>query len=351
MKPNVKDMFNGKKVLVTGGTGSIGSELVKQILQFNPDVVRVFTNDEDNIFSMKQTYRNNESIRFLIGDIRDKERLHLAMENIDIVYHAAALKHVPLCEYNPFEAVKTNVLGTQNVIETALACNVHKVINISTDKAVNPVNTMGSTKLLAEKLIVDANEWKGVKGTLFSSVRFGNVLFSRGSVIPLFKRQMKDHKTLQITDKDMTRFVMSISNTVHLVFKATMMAKGGEIFILKMPVVTLEGLAEAVIDLYASDYGLEKEDIKKKVIGPRPGEKKYEELMTESEAGMAFETEDMIIIPPQVVLPDIQFDVTDYPGAKHCQLKRYTSSDKKSLTVEQIKDLLEKAQSTLHCDL
>jgi len=281
-----------------------------------------------------------KNIRFLVGDIRDKERLSLAMEDIDLVYHAAALKHVPLCEYNPFEAIKTNVLGAQNVIEAAFINNVDKVINISTDKAVNPANTMGATKLLAEKLIIDANEGKGSKGTVFSSVRFGNVLFSRGSVIPLFEGQIKQKKSITITNPEMTRFVMSISNTIELVFKATLMAKGGEIFILKMPVVKLGDLAEVVIEEYAEKYGYKKWQIKKKVIGLRPGEKMFEELMTETEAAMAFETEEMLIIPPQLELPVIQFDVTDYPSAQVCKLKRYISRDVQPLSKEEIKKLL-----------
>ena len=202
--------------------------------------------------------------RFLIGDIRDKERVLLAMEDIDIVYHAAALKHVPLCEYNPFEAIKTNVLGTQNVIEAALKSGVDRVISISTDKAVNPANTMGATKLLAEKLIIDANEGKGSKPTIFSSVRFGNVSFSRGSVIPLFEEQIRQKKPITITNPEMTRFMMSLSDTIELVFKATLLAKGGEIFILKMPVVRLGDLVDVIIETYAEKYHYKKESNRKK---------------------------------------------------------------------------------------
>jgi FlaA1/EpsC-like NDP-sugar epimerase len=279
--------------------------------------------------------------RFLIGDIRDKERLMLAMEDVDIVYHAAALKHVPLCEYNPFEAIKTNVIGTRNVIEAAFSNDVDKVVSISTDKAVNPVNTMGATKLLAEKLMIDANEGKGLKRTIFSCVRFGNVLFSRGSVIPLFEEQIRQKKTITITDPDMTRFMMSIHDTIDLIFKATVMAKGGEIFILKMPVVKLGDLADVIIEEYGQKYGYtNKKDIKKKIIGTRAGEKMFEELMTETEAKMAFETEDMLIIPPQLVIPSIKFDVSDYQNARHCKLKRYISRDFKPLSKEDIRKLV-----------
>jgi UDP-N-acetylglucosamine 4,6-dehydratase len=267
----------------------------------------------------------------------------LAMEDIDILYHAAALKHVPLCEYNPFEAIKTNVLGTRNVIEAALRNNVNKVINISTDKAVNPYNTMGATKLLAEKLIIDANEGKGVKRTVFSNVRFGNVLFSRGSVIPLFEDQIKNNEPITITDPKMTRFVMSISNTINLVFHATLLAKGGEIFILKMPVVKLGDLADVIIEEYSKKYGYKKENIKKKIIGPRAGEKISEELTTEVEGKLAYETKDMLIVPPYSNSPIMKFDpssVKDYPGAKKSTLQRYTSRNIKPMSKKDIKTML-----------
>ena len=336
----LRETFENKKILVTGGTGCIGSEIVRSLLAYKPKVVRIFSNDEDSTFGMMQELGGRSNVRFLVGDVRDKERLSLAMEDIDIVYHAAALKHVPLCEYNPFEAIKTNVMGTQNVIEAAFSNDVNRVINISTDKAVNPVNTMGATKLLAEKLMIDANEGKGLKKTIFSCVRFGNVLFSRGSVIPLFEEQIKQKKPITITDPNMTRFVMSVSSTVGLVFKATIMAKGGEVFILKMPVVKLGDLTDVVIEKYSEKYGYKKKDIEKKSIGSRAGEKIFEELMTETEAKMAFETGEMLIIPPQLEIPNIKFEVSDYQNAVHSKLKRYISKDVEPLSKEEIKKLL-----------
>jgi FlaA1/EpsC-like NDP-sugar epimerase len=338
MEQKLKNTFKNKKILVTGGTGCIGSEIVKNLFKYQPQVVRIFSNDEDSTFKMTQELGNHKNKRFLIGDIRDKERLLRAMEGIDIVYHTAALKHVPLCEYNPFEAIKTNVLGTQNVIETALEKGVKKVINISTDKAVNPVNTMGATKLLAEKLMIDANFYKGKSKTIFSNVRFGNVLFSRGSVIPLFEQQIQNKKMITITEPNMTRFMMSIQNTIDLVFEATLMAKGGEIFILKMPVVKLGDLSDTAIQEYAKKYGYKTSQIKKKKIGPRPGEKMYEELMTETEAKKAFEIRDMLIIPPNIT--DIKLKKTDYKNAKQSKLNRYISRDEKPLNKKQIKKLL-----------
>ncbi len=340
MKKQLDSIFKNKKILVTGGTGFIGSEIVRKLLEHNPKVVRIFSNDEDNTFRMIQELGEGDNLRFLIGDIRDKERLTRAMEDIDIVYHAAALKHVPLCEYNPFEAIKTNVLGTQNVIEAALVNHVDKVINISTDKAVNPANTMGATKLLAEKLVIDANFYKGLKKTSFSCVRFGNVIFSRGSVIPVFKNQIEQQKRITITDPKMTRFIMLLPDTIDLVFKATVMAKGGEIFILKMPVIRLGDLSEVAIDIYSNKYGYKKSDIKKVIIGPRPGEKLFEELMTETEAKNAFETDDMIIVPPQVEIPGTEFHIPDYTHARKSKLKRYISKDVKPLSKEKIKKFL-----------
>jgi UDP-N-acetylglucosamine 4,6-dehydratase/5-epimerase len=348
MQKQLESIFRGKKILVTGGTGCIGSEIVRSVLKYRPEVVRIFSNDEDNTFRMMhETDTSGQTMmheivdrRFLIGDIRDKERVLLAMEDIDIVYHAAALKHVPLCEYNPFEAIKTNVLGTKNVIEAALKSGVDRVISISTDKAVNPVNTMGATKLLAEKLIIDANEGKGAKPTIFSSVRFGNVSFSRGSVIPLFENQIRQKKPITVTNPEMTRYMMSLSDTVELVFKATLLAKGGEVFILKMPVLRLGDLVDVIIETYAEKYHYKKESIEKKVTGLRPGEKMYEELMTETEAALAFETEDMLIIPPQLEIPSINFNVSDYPNARPCTLNRYSSRDIKPISKEEIKRLL-----------
>jgi len=348
MQKQLEEIFRGKKILVTGGTGCIGSEIVRSVLKYKPKVVRIFSNDENGTFRMMHetdvggTKMMHEipNRRFLIGDVRDKERVMLAMEDIDIVYHAAALKHVPLCEYNPFEAIKTNVLGTRNIIEAALAFGVDRVISISTDKAVNPVNTMGATKLLAEKLIIDANEGKGAKKTIFSSVRFGNVSFSRGSVIPLFEEQIRQKKMITITNPEMTRFMMSLSNTIELVFQATLLAKGGEIFVLKMPVLKLDDLTDVIIEKYAEKYNCKKESIKKKIIGLRPGEKMYEELMTETEAAFAFETDTMLIIPPQIEMPSIHYDVSGYLNARLCALGRYSSRDTKPITKEEIKRLL-----------
>lgn len=340
MENKIRDVFKNKKILVTGGTGSIGSEIVRRLLKYKPRVIRIFSNDENATFEMRQELGDRKDVRFLIGDIRDKERLKRAMEEIDIVYHAAALKHVPLCEYNPFEAIKTNVLGTQNVIEAALEMGVEKVISISTDKAVNPINTMGATKLLAEKLTIDANFYKGLRKTIFSCVRFGNVTFSRGSVIPLLEKQIKAGGPVTITDPNMTRFMMSISDTTNLIFKATILAKGGEIFILKMPVVRIGDLVDIMIEEFADRYGRKRKDIQRVITGPRPGEKMFEELMTEVEARTAFETDEMFIVLPQVEIPGLKVGKVDYQNAMPAQLKGYLSKDIKPISKEEIRRLL-----------
>jgi len=327
------NIFRGKNILVTGGSGSIGSEIVRKVLQSEPEVVRVLSNDENALFNLEQELQKYSNLRFLVGDVRDKERLRRAVENTDFVFHAAALKHVPLCEYNPFDAVKTNVLGTQNVIEAAMEEEVEKLITISTDKAVSPVNVMGATKLLAERLTISANYYKGLRRTAFSCVRFGNVLGSRGSALPLFRMQIENGGPITITDPNMTRFVMSISKAVELVFKAAEVAQGGEIFVLKMPVLRIGDLAEVMVKALAAQYGHRPEHIQLQIIGKRLGEKRDEALMTEEEAENAYETQDMF-----VVLPEIAGEQTR-PGDKVS--RNYISRDQPLLTKQQIEVLLQ----------
>lgn len=325
------NIFEGKNVLVTGGTGSIGSEIVKKVLQYSPGVVRVFSNDENGLFRLKQGLQMHSNVRFLVGDIRDKGRLITAVENIDFIFHAAALKHVALCEYNPFEAVKTNVLGTQNIIEATMeAQHVEKLITISTDKAVSPTNVMGATKLLAERLTISASYYIGWRRTALSCVRFGNVLDSRGSVLSLFREQIMEGGPITITDPDMTRFVMSIPKAVELVLKAMEIAKGSEVFILKMPALRIGDMAEVLIYELAPRYGHVPERIETKVTGKTEGEKEHEELLTEDEAMCAYETEDMFIISPKERNRE----------GKEGPVTRYTSKDGKLLSKGEIKEML-----------
>ncbi len=341
------DFFSGKNILITGGTGSIGSEIARTLLNYRARVVRILDIDEEAEFELAQELRSRSNVRFLMGDVRDKERIKRAMEDIDIVFHTAALKHVPSCEYNPFEAVKTNVLGTQNVIEAAIDEEVEKFITISTDKAVNPINVMGATKLLAEKLTISANYYKGPRKTDIFCVRFGNVLGSSGSVVPVFAKQISKNEPVTVTDPNMTRFVMTIQRAVELVLKATQLSSGGEIFIFKMPAVRIGDLAEAVIEELAPKYGRRPSEVKTKIIGIRPGEKFHEELMTEEESVWAKETEDMFIVRPPVELPDVTLKrpgeilrkslAEEYLLAKRMRL---TSKDVQLLNKHEIKKLL-----------
>lgn len=333
--------FENKRILVTGGTGSIGSVIVKKLLEYNPQVVRIFSSDEAQQFELQQELQHHRNVRFLLGDVRERERLRRAVEGINLIFHAAALKHVPLCEYNPFEAVKTNILGTQNLIEAALDEGVDKLLTISTDKAINPVNVMGATKLLAERLTISANYYKGKRKTVFACVRFGNVLDSRGSVVPLFRSQIESGGPVTVTDPRMTRFIMTIPRATELVLKAAEKAQGGEIFILKMPVITIGDLAQVMIEELAPQYGHSPKKIKVEIRGKRAGEKSHEELMTQDEALNAYEVEDMFIVLPQIAFQDISY--ADYPARK-VSVKHYSTQDLPPLPKTKIRKLLKELE-------
>jgi UDP-N-acetylglucosamine 4,6-dehydratase len=327
-------IIEGKKILVTGGAGSIGSRLVEKLLEHGPKVVRIFDHDETRLVELKHRIKEREDVRYLLGDMKDRERLRYAVEGIDIVFHSAALKHVEECEYNPFEAVKTNVVGTQNVIDVATQEEVEKVIFTSSDKAVNPTNVMGATKLLCERLITAANYYKGARRSAFSSVRFGNVVGSSGSVIPVFLEQIRKGGPVTLTDPNMTRFIMSGDWAIELLIKATELAKGGEIFIFKMQSIKIHDLAQVMMEKFG------KERVEVKVTGRKPGEKLYEELMTESEAERALETEDMFIVLPEIrELLSTRFE---YPRARKAEAKSYRSCDCELLSKEQIERMLDK---------
>lgn len=280
--------LNGKTILLTGGTGSFGNKFVEIALKkYKPKVIRIYSRDELKQSQMKHVYGDIDRLRFFIGDVRDRERLERAMHNVDIVVHAAALKQVPSCEYNPFEAVKTNILGAQNVINVAVDNKVKKVIALSTDKAVNPINLYGATKLCAEKIFVQGNSYSGEKGTKFSCVRYGNVAGSRGSVIPKFKEQ-KNSGTLTVTDKRMTRFWITLEEGVNFVLKCLEMMKGGEVFVPKIPSMKIVELA----DIIAPGCRI-------KEVGIRPGEKINEVLVTEDEARHTKEFDGFFVIEPE----------------------------------------------------
>lgn len=335
----LSNFYKDKTILVTGGVGSIGSEIVREVLKFDPKVVRILDNNETGLFNLEHELKLKR-IRLFIGDVRDKERLIKATEGVDIIFHAAALKHVPLCEYNPYDAVKTNVIGTQNLIDAALSNGVKKVIFVSTDKAVNPRNVMGATKLLAERLTILSNFYLGLKKFSLSCVRFGNVMDSSGSVIPLFKDQITNGGPVTVTDKEMTRFIMSIPNAVELILKAGKMANGGEIFILKMPAIKIGDLAEVMIEELSPKLGHDPNNIEMKIIGRRASEKLYEELMTEDEAENAYENDEMFVMLPQLydILGDVSFDLP--AGFIKTQSRTYSSNEVKLLAKEEIKTLL-----------
>lgn len=324
--------FGDKSILVTGGTGSIGREIVRQLLTFHPRVIRIFSRNEYNQYVMRRDFGNRPDLRYLIGDVRDCERLMRACEDVEVIFHAGALKHVEICEYNPFEAVKTNVIGTQNVVEAALDYNMELVVGISTDKAVSPTNTMGATKLLGERVILTASQYKGDRRTRFCVIRFGNVLASRGSAIPLFIQQIRDGGPVTLTHHDVRRFFMSIPQAVELALQGSLHARGGEIFILKMPVLRISDLITALIRVYAPRFGRKPEDIEVREIGLLPGEKLFEELMTGEEALHSTETEDYFKVEP---LKPVERERLDELATG------YGSSDQPLLSVEEIIAMLE----------
>ena len=274
-------------VLVTGGTGSFGKKFVQIMLQkYKPKKIIIFSRDEFKQHQMQQEF-DDLSIRYFVGDVRDYSRLRRAFDGVDIVVHAAALKQIPSCEYNPFEAIMTNIIGAKNVIEAAIDCKVKKIIAISTDKAVNPINLYGATKLCAEKMFVQGNSYVGLKNTRFSCVRYGNVLGSRGGIVELFKQQ-RQHGVVTITDKRMTRFWITLEQGIEFVVKCVEIMQGGEIFIPKLPSMKVVDLAKAICP-----------QCKIKLIGIRPGEKINECLLTDDEARHALEFKDLFVVEPE----------------------------------------------------
>lgn len=296
MIKRIKKSIKNKVILVTGGTGSIGSAIIRELIKYSPRQIRVFSRDETKQFFLQHEFtklKPKTDIRFLIGDVRDKERLDKAFKGVDIVYHASALKHVSFCEYNPFEAVKTNVSGTQNIIDLSIKHNVKKVIGISTDKAVYPTSIMGTTKLLMEKMLLSTRWYLHDSDTKFSVVRFGNVLNSRGSVLPLWLSQIQSGGPLTITDPKMTRFFMTIQDAVSLIIQASAIMLGQEIFVLKMPKKSITELAQETIKRSADGKRIEI-----KIVGRKDGEKMHEELFTTEEKEFLIELKNMYIIIP-----------------------------------------------------
>lgn len=293
--------FTGKNILITGGTGSIGVGLIRELIKHRPRAIRIFTNDENSIFETRRIIGNNPMFTFMMGDVRDRDRLNLAIRNADIVFHAAAMKHVDICEQNPFDAVKTNVIGTSNILEAALLEDVSKFILISTDKATNPTSTLGASKLLAERLTAKASSYRGRGKTTFAIVRFGNVIGSRGSVFQIFLDQIRRGLPITVTDKRMTRFIMSIPEAASLILKITHIAKDGEIFILKMPSVRITDLAKGILDVYSKRYNTNKTKIPSiRISTAREGERFHEYLISPDEISFCHDLGNMYKIAREV---------------------------------------------------
>ncbi|EFI69162.1 flaA1 protein [Lysinibacillus fusiformis ZC1] len=320
-------MIKNKTILVTGGTGSFGKKFTRKALELGVKKIIVFSRDELKQYEMKQEFQDDR-IRFFIGDVRDKDRLYRAFDGVDIVIHAAAMKHVDACEYNPFEAVKTNIHGAQNIIEAAIDRSVEKVIALSTDKACSPVNLYGATKLASDKLFVAANAYVGEKKTRFSVVRYGNVVGSRGSVVPFF-RKIKDTGVVPITDKRMTRFWITLDQGVQFVLDNLNRMHGGEIFVPKIPSMNIMDLAKAIAP-----------DCKYEIVGIRPGEKLHEAMIMEDDARHTLEYSDYYVI-----YPELNYWVFDQDGNGERLEEGFSyTSDKNTqwLSIEELKDLITK---------
>lgn len=326
-------MLNYKSILITGGTGSFGKKFVETILLKYPEIERlvVYSRDELKQYEMAQQFSDESyrQLRYFIGDVRDKDRLSRAMEGIDIVIHAAALKQVPACEYNPFEAIKTNILGAQNVIEACIDNGVKQVVALSTDKAAAPINLYGATKLCSDKLFVAANNFKGNRDIKFSVVRYGNVMGSRGSVIPFFLNK-RNEGVLPITDNRMTRFNITLAEGVELVLYALVNMWGGEIFVPKIPSYKILDVADAIAP-----------DCRKLEVGIRPGEKLHEEMVTTTDAINTIEFEKYFVILPSVPLWDIDEFSNTFSGKTCPDGFSYNSgTNTEWLTVEQLRTLI-----------
>lgn len=326
--------------MITGVCGTVGRELLRQISALSPAEIVGIDNNESDLFFLREEYAAYHSVQLYIGDIRDRETLTEKMRGIDIVLHAAALKHVFLCEQSPRDAVQTNIHGTQNVIDAAIANGVKRVLFTSSDKAVNPTNVMGTSKLMAERLMSAANAERRSNGPIFASTRFGNVLGSRGSVIPLFERQIAAGGPITITDDEMSRFIMTLEEAVRLVIGSSTLARGGEVFVTKMPVLRIADLAWAMVQDLAPVYGMSPDDIAIDIVGSRPGEKLYEELLNGEETRRTVETDEYFIVLP-ALKPHYEIVQYAYVGMRDSRVDEpYNSALAPTMTREEVRDYL-----------
>ena len=328
-------MFEGKKILITGGTGSLGQALTQRLLDMGVETIRIFSRNEHKQIEMESKFQD-ERLRFFIGDVRDYQRLEMALEDIDVVFHAAALKHVPKIEYNPFEAIKTNVIGTQNVIDACLKNNVEKAVCIGTDKAVSPLNTYGSTKLLMEKLFVAANNYLNQEKhrTIFLAVRYGNVLGSSGSVVPKFIEQIKANKPITITDTKMTRFSITMNEALDLILNAVTFAKGSEIFVPKLRAYNIIDVKNTLTELLT--------DTDEEIIGIRTGEKHHETLINEDEIKYSWIFKNMYIIAsPLYTLFNEENVKESYQDIKKIEgIQKYSSDTVEKIPLKDLKKII-----------
>lgn len=332
----MKQFLDGKRVLVTGVCGTVGREITKQLTSGIFGTLKEFVgidNNESEIFFVEQEF-SGASAHFYQRDLRDYSGLREVCTGIDVVFHTAALKHVGICEKSPTEAVQTNILGLQNLVDAAKRCEVERFIFTSSDKAVNPTNVMGTSKLMGERLVTAANNSRANNGTIFASTRFGNVLGSRGSVVPIFRDQILAGKDITLTSRDMTRFIMTVEEAADLVIESSFLAKGGEVFITKMPVVAIADLAEVMMNVLVEKHGLSTTP-NVKIIGAKPGEKLYEELMSDEETGRAVETKDYFVVLPafrDFYQVDYQYDTMMDSG----ELRPYKSSEEEMFSQDEL---------------
>ncbi len=331
-------MFKDKTVLITGGTGSLGQAITKRLLEMDVRAIRIFSRNESKQIQMESKFQD-QRLRFLLGDVRDYGRLEMALEDVDIVFHTAALKHVPKIEYNPFESIKTNVIGSQNVIDACLKSNVERAVCIGTDKAVSPLNTYGSTKLLMEKLFVAANNYLNREKyrTIFLAVRYGNVLGSSGSVIPKFIEQIKSNKSVTITDPEMTRFSITMNEALDFIFNSVNIAKGSEIFVPKLRAYNIMDVKNALAELLS--------DTNEKITGIRTGEKLHETLINEDEIRYSWDLKNMYMIAsPLYNLFNDKNIKESYQGIKKIDnMEKYSSDIVERIPIKDLKTIIKNA--------
>jgi FlaA1/EpsC-like NDP-sugar epimerase len=334
------NIFRDRVILVTGAAGSVGQELVRLLMPLWPAEIRIVDNNESELFFMSEKYNAAGNVTAFLGDVRDPHKMAAVTRGVDIVLHCAAYKHVFFSEYNPFESVQTNALGVQNVVQAAMANDVRLVIFSSSDKAVNPTSVMGTSKLMGERLVTAANLVNHNRRQRFSSVRFGNVIGSRGSVYQVFMEQIKAGGPITVTDPNMTRFIMTLERAGQLVLEGAVLARGGEVMVTKMQVISIMDLAVVMREVLAPYYGHDPETMEIKLIGAKPGEKMYEELMTPEEAPRSLELENMFVIIPafRAMYRDITYS---YPNDTGRKVERpYVSKDETLLSQAEINGFL-----------